>query len=286
MTRAETTMINLKEPVIVITGSTKGIGLGLAQKLGISGGKIVISSRNAQSVNEIQKKLHSSGIECSGTVCDVTIYEDIVSLRDFALKKYSRIDFWIHNAGYSVGSKPIENMSKEEIKHTADVNLTGTLYTLSILHNFFTKQGFGRLYLFEGFGSDGMIRNGLEVYGSTKRAVRYLAQAMTKKMKKIKTGSNRYLIGAISPGMVVTDLLMSDLEPYNDEQKKRSLKILRILADDVETVTSYISREILKKKPKTLISWLTFPKIFFRFLTAGFIRRNPFRGSKWEAYLD
>lgn len=59
------------------------------------------------------------------------------------------------------------------------------------------------MFTFEGFGSDGMSRPGLSVYGATKRAIRYLTASLAKEC-----AGTEVLVGSLSPGMVTTDLLI------------------------------------------------------------------------------
>ncbi len=130
-------------------------------------------------------------------------------------------------------------------------------------------QGHGKIFNFEGFGSDGMSAAGLTVYGLTKRALTYFTKSVNKEIK-----GSPVLLGTISPGIVVTDLLEEarDADPV---QWERTKKFYNILADKVETVAPYIAAEVLKaNKPGTAIKWLTTPKAIWRFSTAGIAKRR------------
>jgi NAD(P)-dependent dehydrogenase (short-subunit alcohol dehydrogenase family) len=62
----------------------------------------------------------------------------------------------------------------------------------------------------EGFGSDGRTRPGLTVYASTKSAVRTFTRSLLREIEE--TGDDSVLLGTLSPGMVLTDLLIGAME--------------------------------------------------------------------------
>jgi len=76
--------------------------------------------------------------------------------------------------------------------------------------------------------------------------------------------------------LVITDLLMDDYDQDSPEWEKAK-KIFNILGDKVETVTPYLVDGILKSnKDGASVAWLTGPKAFARFMTAGFKKRDLF----------
>ena len=72
-------------------------------------------------------------------------------------------------------------------------------------------QGYGFIYNMYGFGSTGMLRTGMSIYGSTKRAVNYFTETLVKEL-----ADQPVKIGSLSPGMVITDLVS---EQYKDRPK-------------------------------------------------------------------
>ena len=122
----------------------------------------------------------------------------------------------------------------------------------------------------KGLGSDGRIAPNMAYYGGTKRFLRYYTIALAKENKE-----QNIIIGRLSPGMVTTELLLKDLDISNADDQ--TIKLFKILADKVETVTPYLCEGILSNtKNNRLIAWLTTPKILLRFLSAPFSKRNPF----------
>ena len=123
----------------------------------------------------------------------------------------------------------------------------------------------------EGFGSNGMVQEGMASYGATKRAVNYLNKSLRKDVAG--TGVQ---VCTLSPGIVITDLLISDYDTSSEEWQ-RVRRIYNILADKVDTVTPFLVDGILKSaKDGAKVEWLTTPKVIGRFLTARFKKRDLF----------
>jgi NAD(P)-dependent dehydrogenase (short-subunit alcohol dehydrogenase family) len=128
----------------------------------------------------------------------------------------------------------------------------------------------GAIWFMEGHGSDGSVRRGMSVYGAAKRALRYVARALAVEAKG--TG---VLVGALSPGIMVTDFTLRQIDRRNPAAGERTKRVFNILADRPETVAAYLAPRILAaRRTGALIRWLTGPKIMFRFLFAGVLRRK------------
>jgi NAD(P)-dependent dehydrogenase (short-subunit alcohol dehydrogenase family) len=132
-------------------------------------------------------------------------------------------------------------------------------------------QGFGAVYNMEGLGSDGRWVEGLTLYATTKYGMRYLDESLAKEVEG--TG---LIVGAIAPGMVVTDLITDQYEK-RPEDWESAKAIFNVLADRVETVTPWLAEQILaNEKNGQRIAWLTRTKIMGRFLTARLRPRDLF----------
>jgi short-subunit dehydrogenase len=115
-----------------------------------------------------------------------------------------------------------------------------------------------------------MILPGMSVYGASKRAVRYFTQALVKETE----GSGVH-VGVISPGMVITDLLVSDWQEMDTEQREQTRVIFNILADTVETVTPWLVEHMLNDQASgTWIEWMDEEKARQRFEDEAYLSRD------------
>jgi 3-oxoacyl-[acyl-carrier protein] reductase len=121
--------MSLKNKVAYITGSTKGIGFGIAKKLLESGMKVVITGRTKKGVEDALKQLHKYENQVLGLVSDVRNYEDEQRAIKQSIDKFGQLDVVIANAGLGI-FKSVEDMSITDWNAMIDTNLTGAFYTL------------------------------------------------------------------------------------------------------------------------------------------------------------
>ena len=245
---------------VVITGGTRGIGLGMAKEFLSRGHNVVITGTSEESVARGLKDIGENS-NVIGVPCLVENTDSIEKVWDRAIERFSIVDVWINNAGAATSRNGLEELSYDEITRTIDTNLTGTILATRIVSSRMLKQGSGQIYMFEGFGSNGQLQKGISVYGSTKRALRYFTAAAANEFK-----DTPIVIGSISPGIVTTDLLLRSSKSSEKEWEKAK-KVLNVLADRAEVVTPWLVDEVLKNnKNGAKIAWLTTIKVLGRLI--------------------
>ncbi|MEO8610549.1 MAG: SDR family oxidoreductase [Chloroflexota bacterium] len=256
--------------VIVITGSTRGIGLGMAGEFLKRGHQVVISGRSAESVAKAITGLQPAfGDRVFGQPCDVGDFAQVETLWAASVAHFGRVDIWINNAGISHPSQDFWTLPTSTLDDVVRTNLMGVIHGSKVAITGMLKQGFGQLYNMEGLGSAGPISPGLILYGTTKSGLTYFTKGLVKELQ-----DKPVQVGFLSPGMVVTDLLTGGEELAENSRTRR---IFNILADRVETVVPFLVDGILSNtKHGARIAWLTTPKIAWRFMTARFTKRDLF----------
>ena len=263
--------MSINSKVVVITGSSRGIGFGLAERFLEKGNKVVITGTSENSVNKAEDELKMYSTKMMSVVCNVTDKDSINKLVKEVDGKFGRIDIWINNAGVNHSTNSIMELDENEINNVINVNAFGVINGSRAIGKYMLNQGHGAIYNMEGLGSDGRIVNGSDYYGMTKRMVRYFTRCLAKEFN-----NTDVIIGRLSPGMVLTDFLLKGID--NSPNKESTLKIYRILADKVPVVTDYLCKKILdNKKNGAYIAWLTNSKILIRFLTAPITKRDPMK---------
>ncbi|MFT4568325.1 MAG: 3-oxoacyl-[acyl-carrier protein] reductase [Saprospiraceae bacterium] len=113
----------------IITGGTKGIGLGIANSLLENGYNVVITSRSEESAKRIASTLaEKHGNSVHGIGCDVRNYDSQEDCVNRTIAKYGSVDIMIANAGVGHFAS-IEDLSIEKWNATIDTNLTGVFYS-------------------------------------------------------------------------------------------------------------------------------------------------------------
>lgn len=259
---------------VAITGSTRGIGYGLAGSFLGLGCAVVISGRTPAGVEQALTRLASKyeAARILGHPCDVTQREQVQALWDAAQAHFGAIDIWINNAGTAHPQLDFWDCSPEQIQAVVNTNVIGAMYGAQVALRGMLDQGSGSFYNMEGLGSDGRRVDGLTLYGTTKCALRYLTDALVEEMR-----GTPVLVGALRPGMLLTDLVTGQYAGRPEEEWQAARRIFNILADRVETVAPWLAQKVLANtRTGVRITWLTRRKVMGRFLAAPFRRRDLF----------
>jgi len=256
---------------VVITGSTKGIGLGMAREFVSLGHKVVVSSRTPAAVEKAVAELNGIAADhASGVAADVANIADVRALWEHAAQTLGNVDIWINNAGVTNRKLNLDEVPDDQLVTVTQTNVLGLLNCCKVAIGGMLKQGNGKLFNMEGFGSDGITKPGMSVYGSSKRALQYLTKALVGEYK-----DTPLIIGYMSPGIVVTDLLMRDLNDSQSEEFKKRTGLLNIVADSVETVAPHLVKGALAmNKTGGAIRWMSIWQLLGRFIKSPFVKRE------------
>jgi NAD(P)-dependent dehydrogenase (short-subunit alcohol dehydrogenase family) len=255
--------------VVVVTGSTRGIGFGLADSFLELGCSVVISGRTPAGVEAARAALEErhEPERILGLACDVAEPAQVRDLWAKAIERFGRVDIWINNAGIANRLAEFWEVDPEEMGAVVGTNLLGSMYGARVALRGMLAQGHGALYNMEGMGSTGRKREGMTVYGTTKAAIRYFTDSLV-----VETYDTPIVVGSLSPGMIPTGLVIEQFED-KPELWQQSKRALGIIMDDVATVTPWLARKVLQNdKHGARIAWLTRRKLAGRFISAPFTR--------------
>ena len=260
---------------IVITGSTRGIGYGLADAFLALGCNVIVSGRSQSAVDAAVGALAAKhgAMHIYGYPCDVTDFGQVRALWDAAQSKFGGIDIWINNAGLGQPAMPIHELSPELMRGIVETNILGTIYGSRVALQGMVGQGGGQIYNMEGYGSDGSMRAeaSLPVYGTSKYAIHYFNQALALEAK-----GTTVLVGWINPGMVATEMLTRQYAG-KPEEWERVKKIFNLIAERVDVVAPWLAKRILaNSKNGAKITYGSKLQLTLRFLLAPFVKRDVF----------
>ena len=263
---------------VVITGSTRGLGLEMARLFHKNGWNLVINGVNPQRLEKAAEELRAlpgdGAVE--GFAGSVASEEELQGLLDFAVEKFGVLDIWINNAGVNQPMKAIWELSQEEIDAILNIDLRGAILGSRLAARQMEKQPEGGfIYNLEGYGSNDAMMLGLNLYGTSKRAVTHFTVALAKELEE---RGSRVKAGRLSPGIMITDFTVKALGGKESiALPEKTKKVYNILGDKPDVVAAHLVREMLaNSKNNAHIQWLTTGKAAWRFMTAGFNKRNFF----------
>jgi NAD(P)-dependent dehydrogenase (short-subunit alcohol dehydrogenase family) len=187
-------MPNLAGKVAIVTGSTKGIGLAIAERLHAAGARVVVSSRTAADVAAVAKRLGSPAI---GIPCDVADPAACQRLVDETVKRLGRLDVLVNNAGFGI-FKSIADMSIDEWQRQIDVNLGGPFYCSKAALPHLASTGDGFIIHIGSLASRNYFAGGTG-YNAAKAGLMGMSEAM---MLDVRHDNVR--VSIIMPGSVNT----------------------------------------------------------------------------------
>ena len=262
---------------VVITGSARGLGFEMAKVFRRNNVNVVLSDLKEEALIKAKSVLEEikSEAKVEYAICNVTNEEDIQNLIKKANETFEKIDIWINNAGVNQPEKAIWELETKDIETVLNVDLKGAIIGSKYAMLDMVKNKEGAIYNIEGYGSNDAKMLGLSIYGTSKRAITYFTEALAKETEERKTG---VIVGKLSPGIMITDFITTALgnkETINLSEKTK--KVYNILGDYHDVVAEFLVTEMLKNtKNNAKIEWLTSSKAMWRFMTAGFNKRDFF----------
>lgn len=213
----------LHNKVAVITGGTRGLGLGIAQAYALEGAAVVVAGRSQSSVDKAVAELQANGARAAGISCDVSNLEQVEALGAFAVETFGRIDIWVNNAGLSAPFGPTVSIPTPTFMNVINTNIIGVYNgSLVALHHMLPQRG-GKLINLLGRGDNKPVKF-QNAYSSSKTWIRSFTLALAQENK----GSGVDVF-AFNPGLVDTDMVRHVEAIKGFEQRLKPLKtVLRL----------------------------------------------------------
>lgn len=189
-------LFNVADKVILITGSTRGIGHSLAKGFLEAGAKVIINGRDVQQTNAIASQL---GKHAYSYPFDVSEKQQVSKAIDLIETEVGPIDVLINNAGIQRRA-PLEELSKENWETVLNVNLSSAFYVSQCVFHYMKQRLSGKIIHITSLNAEA-ARPGIANYCAAKGGLKMLMKAMATEWGKYNIQTN-----AIGPGYFLTDL--------------------------------------------------------------------------------
>lgn len=224
--------MEIKNKVVVVTGSAGGLGKSMAENFAKKGAKVIITDIREDAVTATVKEIEASGGTAFGIVANVAKETDAENLMKGAVDKYGSLDVAVLNAGILRDGLLVRvdketgnikgKMSLEQWQSVIDVNLTGVFLTgrEAAVQMVGTKKG-GVIIPISSVAMHG--NPGQTNYSAAKAGVAVLAKLWAQELSKYKIR-----VAAIAPGFIATDMVMKDMKPEALDKWKSLIPIGRL----------------------------------------------------------
>lgn len=134
----------VRDSVVVITGSSSGIGRAVAMEVARARGTVVLASRQAEELAALAEQCRRHGATALAVPTDVSQRDEVQQLCDRAVAEFGRIDCWINNAAVTVFAR-FELTPPQAIRQVIETNLFGVISGSRAALRQFREQGHGTL---------------------------------------------------------------------------------------------------------------------------------------------
>lgn len=216
-------LFDLTGKVAIVTGSTKGIGKAIAERMAEHGASVVVSSRKADACETVAAGIRAKGGKAIVIPCHVGYKEQLQALVDQTVAQLGGIDIVVGNAGVNPYLGPAANMPDEAYERVMGANVRSNWWLANMSLPHIAKRGGGSFIIISSIGG---LRGSaqLGVYGLSKAADMQLARNIA-----VEWGPQNIRANAIAPGLVRTDFARALWEnPTLYHKRTRTTPLQRI----------------------------------------------------------
>jgi NAD(P)-dependent dehydrogenase (short-subunit alcohol dehydrogenase family) len=192
-------LFDLTGRVALITGSSRGIGRAIAERMAEAGAKVVVSSRKLDACEEVVAAIKKAGGEATAIACNISYKEELASLVSRTREKYGKIDILVCNAAVNPHFGPTQEIPDTAFQKVIDCNIRSNHWLCQLAIPDMAERKDGAVLIVSSIGGlKGSMSLG--TYGLSKAADMALARNLA-----VEWGPKNVRVNCIAPGLVRTD---------------------------------------------------------------------------------
>ena len=228
-------MADLKGKVAIVTGSSRGIGRGIAERLGRDGASVVVNySGSKQEANEVVKAIAATGGKSVAIQASLSNVEDIRRLFAETMQHFGQLDILVNNAGMAIGGA-IADVTEEDYDKVFNLNVRGVLFALQEAAKHMSNGG--RVV---NVSSTTTIQPeaGMAIYAASKAAIKLFTAVMAREV-----GDRNITVNTVMPGPTVPGMF-GNMPPEVQQQAAASSPFNRVgTPQDIADVVAFLVSE-------------------------------------------
>jgi len=228
-------MEGLTGKVVIVTGSSRGIGRGIAERLGKDGASVVVNySGNEQEANEVVTEINSLGGKGVALQANMGKVDDIRRLFTETISHFGQLDILVNNAGIGIVA-PVAEVTEEDYNKVFNVNVRGVLFALQEAARCINDGGrivniSSTTALYPG--------PGMAIYAASKAAIKLFTQVLAQEI-----GARQVTVNTVMPGPTIPGMF-GNMPPEVQQQAAASSPFNRVgTPQDVADVVAFLVSE-------------------------------------------
>ena len=220
--------------IVIITGSTRGIGKEIALAFAKEGATVIILGRGETTAQKVSQEFRARGLKADGYGCNVTNLQSVHETVNKILDKYSRVDILVNNAGITKDNLLLR-MSEAEWDEVISVNLRGVFNFTKVVTKAMLKAKKGKIINIASIiGITG--NSGQANYAASKAGIIGFTKSVAREL-----ASRGITVNAIAPGYIETDMT-AQLKEQTREQILQTIPLGRLgTSKDVAGVCQFLA---------------------------------------------
>ena len=232
--------MRLKDKVILVTASTRGIGLAIVKKCAQEGAEVYMAARNIQRAQEAANTLCAEDFRVKCVYNDATKPETFPRMVEDVVREAGHIDVLVNNFGTSDPGKDLDfaHTDADVFLNTVQLNLRSVFMASQAAAKHMAVQGGGSIINISSVG--GLVPDISQVaYGTSKAAINYLT-----KLIAVHEARNHIRCNAVLPGMTATDAVENSLTAEFRELFLRHIPLKRMgLPAEIAAAVAYFASD-------------------------------------------
>lgn len=228
-------MSSLQGKVAIVTGSSRGIGRGIAERLGQDGAKVAVTyAGNQAKAEEVVQAIASAGSKAIAIQVDMRKLEDVRILFEKVIAHFGKVDILVNNAAGVNVFKPTAEMTEDEYNSMFDIT-RGVYFALQQAAHHLADGG--RIVSISTSGTAMAIPAG-GAYAASKAAIEHFSAALAKEL-----GARGITVNTVSPGVTETDGLVLEPEQVNQLVAQTPIGRLGQPSDIADAIALLVSKD-------------------------------------------
>jgi 3-oxoacyl-[acyl-carrier protein] reductase len=231
---------DLADRVVLVTGSSRGIGAAIALAFAGTGARVVLHGRDEAALAAVHRRAEGLGARAITVTGDVTSAADLDRMRQQITEQYGPLDVLVANAG-STGSRPqpIEEISEADWRADVDRNLTATFLTVKCFLPEMKRRGSGNIITLSSTAGRRASPFTLVAYGAAKAGVQIFTQDLA-----AQAGPAGIRANCLAPETILTEANEAWIPPERRDQLAQSHPVRRLgTPDDVARAALFLASD-------------------------------------------